>query len=290
MPAADALPSVKAVRSSSRTYTDPALRTIRVLDEVPARQLSDRFACSLGQVYVTALRKGVWPLRYVRNRDIISCEEQLQLADSRVAVIGCGGLGGTVVLLLARIGIGLLSVADGDIFDETNLNRQALSDTSNVGAAKAEEAAKAVYRVNPAVAVRVYRQTVDATNVDAVLADAQVVVDALDNIADRLTLGAAARRLGLPLVHGALAGFDGQVMTIFPEDSGLEKVYGDRPPPRSETARPEAILGVPTPTPSIVATIQVMEVLKILLDRGQLVRNRLLHIDLENGRFDSFGF
>jgi molybdopterin/thiamine biosynthesis adenylyltransferase len=105
-----------------------------------------------------------------------------------------------------------------------------------------------------------------------------------------MTIGSTAQKLGIPLVHGALAGFDGQVMTIFPEDPGLERIYGEGQPPRNDPGRPEAVLGVPAPTPSIVATIQAMEVIKILLDRGQLIRNRMLHIDLEGSRFDSFSF
>jgi molybdopterin/thiamine biosynthesis adenylyltransferase len=79
-------------------------------------------------------------------------------------------------------------------------------------------------------------------------------------------------------------------MTFFPEDPGLERIYGDTQTPRNDPGRPEAVLGVPAPTPSIIATIQAMEVIKILLGRGQLIRNRMLHIDLEGSRFDSFSF
>jgi molybdopterin/thiamine biosynthesis adenylyltransferase len=207
-----------------------------------------------------------------------------------VAVIGAGGLGGTVILLLARIGVGFLTVVDGDVFDETNLNRQALCDTANIGVPKAEEAAKKVREINPAVEVSVFRQKINAANADSILVEVQVVADALDNIPDRMTIGSTAQKLGIPLVHGALAGFEGQVMTIFPEDPGLERIYGDVQTPRNDPGRPEAVLGVPAPTPSIVATLQTMEVIKILLDRGQLIRNRMLHIDLEGGRFDSFSF
>lgn len=280
----------KLVRNISRQISDPAHRSVWVMEDGPARKLSERCARSMRDIYLAALTQSIWPHRYVRNRDILALEDQLKLANSRVAVIGAGGLGGTVILLLARIGVGLLTVVDGDVFDETNLNRQALADTANIGVAKAEEAAKKVREINPAVQVSVFRQKIHASNADSILAEARVVVDALDNIPDRMTIVSAAQKLGIPLVHGALAGFDGQVMTIFPEDPGLERIYGKAQTPRNDPGRPEAVLGVPAPTPSIVATIQAMETIKILLDRGKLIRNRMLHIDLEGGRFDSFSF
>ena len=280
----------KWVRNKSIQFSDPAQRRVMVIEDDPALEVSQRCVCNLCDVYIAALRQGIWPHRYVRNRDILALEDQLKLANARVAVIGAGGLGGTVILLLARIGVGFLTVVDGDVFDETNLNRQALSDTANIGVPKAEEAAKKVREINPAVEVSVFAQKINAANADSILAEVHVVVDALDNIPDRMTIGSAAQKLGLPLVHGALAGFDGQVMTIFPEDPGLERIYGEAQTPRNDPGRPEAVLGVPALTPSIVATIQAMEVIKILLDRGQIIRNRMLHIDLEGSRFDSFSF
>ena len=278
------------VRSQSYPMTDPAARPIRVLEEAAARKIADRYGCDLVDIYTATLEQGIWPYRYLRNRDILSESDQLQLAKSSVAVIGAGGLGGTVILLLARMGIGSLTVVDGDVFDETNLNRQALSEISNLGSSKAEEAGKTVGAINPAVKVTIYRTVMEASNIETVLSGAQVVVDALDNIPDRLMLGKTAQNLNLPLVHGALAGFDGQVMTVFPGDQGLERLYGKAEIRKGAPDRPEAILGVPALTPSIVATLQAMEVIKILLNRGQTLRNRMLHFDLEGGRFDSFEF
>ena len=278
------------VRSQSYPMTDPAARPIRVLEEAAARKIADRYGCNLVDIYTAALEQGIWPYRYLRNRDILSESDQLQLAKSSVAVIGAGGLGGTVILLLARMGIGSLTVVDGDVFDETNLNRQALSEISNLGSSKAEEAGKTVGDINPAVKVTIYRTVMEASNIETVLSGAQVVVDALDNIPDRLMLGKTAQNLNLPLVHGALAGFDGQVMTVFPGDQGLERIYGNAEIRKGAPDRPEAVMGVPALTPSIVATLQAMEVIKILLNRGQALRNRMLHVDLEGGRFDSFEF
>jgi molybdopterin/thiamine biosynthesis adenylyltransferase len=269
---------------------DPANRSVRVIEEEAAAEIAEKNGFHLSDIYSVALEKSVWPYRYLRNRDTLSVSDQLQLAKSKVAVIGSGGLGGTIILLLARIGLGSVSVVDGDVFDETNLNRQALSELSNLGSPKAEEAAQKVSLINPAVKIIPYRINIEASNIENILSGVQVVVDALDNIPDRIMLGKAAQKLKLPLVHGALAGFDGQVMTVFPDDHGLERIYGNAEPQKGNPDRPEAVLGVPALTPSIVATIQAMEVIKILLKRGQPLRNRMLHIDLDNGRFDSFRF
>ena len=280
----------KMVWENSFQLTDPANRSVRVLEEKIAADIAEQNAYHLSDIYSMALEQSIWPYRYLRNRDILSESDQLQLAKSKVAVIGSGGLGGTIVLLLARIGLGSLTVADGDVFDETNLNRQALSELSNLGTPKAEEAAKKVGLINPAVKIIPHRILIEASNVESILTNVQVIVDALDNIPDRIILSNAAQKLKIPLVHGALAGFDGQVMTVFPGDQGLERIYGNAELQKDNSNRPEAVLGVPALTPSIVATIQAMEVIKILLKRGQLLRNRMLHIDLERGQFDSFKF
>jgi molybdopterin/thiamine biosynthesis adenylyltransferase len=94
----------------------------------------------------------------------------------------------------------------------------------------------------------------------------------------------------MPLVHGALAGFEGWVMTILPGDPGLRDIYGAKEESKNNAESPEAVLGVPSVTPSLIATMQVMEVFKILLKRGNLIRNRMLHVDLERGCFNEFFF
>lgn len=281
---------LEEVRSASREMTDPAGRRVRVLEELPAADLEETFQCDSGDVFTIALEQGIWPYRYLRNRDSLSCQEQLKLARAKVAVIGSGGLGGTVILLLARIGVGCLKVIDGDVFDETNLNRQALSDVVRLGRPKALEAQKRVGAINPAVKVIARQIKVDSENARDLLGDVDVVVDALDNVADRILLDETTQALGIPLVHGAIAGFEGQLMTVLPGDPGLKRLYGETPGEKDDPARPEAVLGVPAITPSLVATLQAMEVIKILLNRGRSIRNRMLHMDLESGRFEVFKF
>jgi molybdopterin/thiamine biosynthesis adenylyltransferase len=278
------------IQTHCHRIQDLAGREIRVLKEDAAIRVAEATERTLGEVYLETLGMGIYPYRYVRNREILSIAEQLTLARSKVAVIGAGGLGGQVILLLGRIGIGHLVVVDGDVFDETNLNRQALSNRNSLGRSKAGEAVSALNEINAAVDVTALQMRLGEANAKNILIGCHVVVDALDSVQDRLTLEKATKEIGVPLVHGALAGFQGQLMTIFPEDEGLKKVYGDGTSAAEGSGRPEAVLGVPALTASFVANLEAMEVIKILLNRGKVFRNMMVFIDLEGGQLDHFVF
>jgi molybdopterin/thiamine biosynthesis adenylyltransferase len=135
-----------------------------------------------------------------------------------------------------------------------------------------------------------YQLRLNESNARQILAGSHVVVDALDSVADRLLLEKTAKDLKIPMVHGALAGFQGQVMTIFPEDEGLSRIYGNGAAGVDGKERPEAVLGVPALTASFIANLEAMEVLKILLHRGRLFRNMVLFVDLEDGELNQFTF
>jgi len=281
----------------SEPFCDTAGREVRVLQHASAIEAAGVFGCGVRAVYEAALNAGICPFPYIRNREAVSIEEQLQLVKSRVAVVGSGGLGGSVLLLLARMGIGYLVVVDPDRFDETNLNRQALSSVPDLGQPKCEVAARVLENVNPAVDVQVHQDRMDGANANQILAESNVIVDALDNVPDRFSIQTAARSLKIPLVHGAVAGFEGQLMTIFPEDKGFSLLYGtgdverrQGDMERNKEKSPEALLGVPAVTPSFVATLQAMEVIKILLNRGKLFRNTMVHVDMESGEMNRFSF
>jgi len=277
------------LRKSSKKTLDAAQREVLILEEAKARTISDRSGQSLHEVYMKALELDICPCRYLRNRESISQKEQLKLARSRVAVVGAGGLGGSVLISLARVGIGNLVVIDHDIFDETNLNRQVLSTLADLGDPKADRASAVVASINPGVLVTSHRVRIHPNNVKRLLAGTHVVVDGLDNVPDRLILEEATRALGIPFVHGAVAGFEGHLMTIFPEDPGLRLLYGTGKA-KDKALSPEAILGTPSPTPALIATLQVMEVLKILLERGKIFRNVMLHVDMEAGHINRVVF
>jgi molybdopterin/thiamine biosynthesis adenylyltransferase len=248
-----------------------------------AKDLAHQWGCKVSHVYLEALKRRIYPHRYIRNRAVISPEEQLKLAQSRVSIVGAGGLGGHIVLLLGRIGIGHLVVIDKDVFDETNLNRQTLCTLESIGKSKANWAANVMASVNAGVEVTAHHKRLDASNMESILGKSHVVVDALDNVEDRLDLNRETKRMNIPLVHGALAGFEGQLMTIFPEDRGLSLLYGEKGSRKDGRDRPEFQLGVPTMTPAVIASFQAMEVVKILLMRGQIFRDRMVYVDLEEG-------
>ena len=278
------------IREKAASIVDPAGRPVQVLKDHDALAIADEYKWSVHDVYDEMLKKGIYPYRYIRNLDAISPEEQLKLAESKIAVIGAGGLGGNVILLLARIGIGTLAVVDQDFFDETNLNRQTLCNVNTLGMPKANAAVSAVGAINPGVKVFPYQVKLTASNVEEILAGSDVIVDALDNVPDRFLIEGAARKLAIPLVHGTLAGFEGWIMTIFPGDPGLKNIYGANETKQIDRESPQALLGVPGVTPFLIAAFQVMEVLKILLGRGNIFRDRMIHIDLERGCLNEFLF
>jgi molybdopterin/thiamine biosynthesis adenylyltransferase len=277
------------IRERAKIITDPAGREAEILEDRTAREIAWQSGAALHDIYREALKIGVYPYRYIRNRDILSAAEQLRLAEARVAVVGAGGLGGQVIVLLARLGVGTLVVVDCDQFDETNLNRQALCVGEMLGEPKTRAAVEAVAAINPGVHVTPHQVRLTADVIDGILAGSDVVVDGLDNVPDRLLLQEAAGRLGIPMVHGALAGFEGRIMTVLPGDAGVKQLYGETAS-GADPDRPEAVLGVPAVTAALIGTFQAMEVLKILLRRGSLFRNTMAYVDLEQGRLEPFRF
>ena len=278
------------IRQRSTKIIDKAARQVQVLEDDQATKTATEWDRTVHEVYKEALGLGILPYRYIRNREAISVEEQLKLAESRVAVVGAGGLGGQVILVLARVGVGHLVVVDHDVFDETNLNRQALCHGESIGRPKPEEALAMVRSINPGVEVTPHMAKIDDSNAREILGGSDVVVDALDNVSARFALERATKALKIPLVHGAVAGFEGRMMTIFPEDPGLKNLYGSELARVDDTKRPEAILGVPVLTPSFIANLQAMEVVKIVLKRGKIFQNTMLHADLEAGQVSMFTF
>jgi molybdopterin/thiamine biosynthesis adenylyltransferase len=213
--------------------------------------------------------------RYARNMKMLSPAENDALAGKRAAVVGCGGLGGFVIEELGRLGVGFITAIDGDVFVESNLNRQLLATTSNLGQAKAEAARLRMQEVNPLVQVSVWNGMLTEENALELLAGHDVILDALDNVPARFLLQKACRELNIPLVHGAIAGWYGQVTTILPGDETLCRLY----PPKLQRGT-EQELGNPSFTPALTASIQVAEALKILIGRGELLRGVVLRFDL----------
>jgi len=270
----------EAVNSSGEKYYSISVKQIK--------EISCKFQTKSREVDMLALQNNIIPKRYQRNLGVVSPSEQIKLLQSKVAIIGAGGLGGTVLELLVRMGIGELIIADKDIIGDSNLNRQILSTETNLGQSKTEVAVKRVKEINSSIEITGHSVFIDADNVKKIIEGAEIVVDALDNLPVRFILQQACRELNIPLVHGAIAGFNGQLTTIFPQDKGLELIYGsnkDLPEHGSEVE-----LGAPTVTPALIASLEAQEVFKILLKRGKLFRNRLLYLDIEEGTIEILNF
>jgi len=256
-------------------------RTIR-LQQV--HELAAANGCPTRDVELAALETGVVPRRYLRNLGTIGLEGQARLLRATVAVVGLGGLGGYVTEALTRMGVGRLILIDGDVFEEHNLNRQILSAEATLDTDKIQAARQRVAEINEAVEVIGHTVALTHENLPRLLKGADVVVDGLDRLPMRMVLQDGAQAMGIPMVHGSIAGFLGQVMTIFPGDPGLHSLYGGQGELPEQGL--EAQLGTPAATPMAVAAWETQEVVKILLDQGKLLRHRLLVMDMESGTSD----
>lgn len=247
------------------------------------RQVAQQHRLTLREAELLALDHHVLPMRYERSLGTVGWDGQSKLLRATVAVVGAGGLGGWIVEGLARMGMGRLIIIDSDAVEESNLNRQLLAVEESLGQPKAKLAAARVAAVNAATEVSAHQLWADAENLPRLLAGAQVAVDALDTLPARLQLQRAAAALGIPFVHGAIAGYSGQVMTILPGDPGLFALYGEDAVPQRGI---ETRLGNPAATPMMVAAWQIHEVVKLIIGKGELLRHRMLLLDAESGTVD----
>ncbi|MDY6971293.1 MAG: HesA/MoeB/ThiF family protein [Thermodesulfobacteriota bacterium] len=255
-----------------------------VLTLAATAEISSDFDLSRREVEIASLSQGIIPDRYLRNSSLLSLNEQKRLLESKVLLVGLGGLGGTIAELLARVGIGRLVVADGDQFEENNLNRQILSSEKVLGESKTKVAFERLTEINSAIHIDPIDRYLGEGDLDVILNGVDVAVDALDNFSDRFLLERKCSQYDIPLVHGAVGGAWGQVSVIYPRDPGLRLIYGEEHD-LPETGI-EAILGNLSPTVGAVASIQVMEVIKVLTGKGVPLRNRIIFLDLMEGQIE----
>jgi molybdopterin/thiamine biosynthesis adenylyltransferase len=210
--------------------------------------------------------------RYSRNLGALTQNEIDSLRLKRACVVGCGGIGGYVIELLARIGIGTLTVVDGDSFVLSNLNRQLLSTEALIGHSKAQAASERVHAINSGTRVNAVPMYLTEENADSILENHDIVIDALDNISSRRVLADSCGRLQLPLVHGAISGWCAQITVIAPNSGAFDRIYLSE----SSGKRPSSL----SFTPALAASIQTAEAVKILLGREISLQSRLLIVDL----------
>lgn len=221
---------------------------------------------------------------------------QAKLKAARVLVVGAGGLGGPVVQYLAAAGVGTLGVADHDSVSLSNLQRQVLFGTADVGAGKAERAAAAVAALNPHVRVEPHPLRVTTQNAEALAAGYDLVVDGSDNFATRYAMSDACCRAGRPLVSGAIATFDGQITTLRPFEAGPDGVpnptyrclFPEAPPEGSVPTCAE--VGVVGALTGLVGSAMALEVIREIVGFGEGLVGRLLMIDTRAWRFETLRY
>jgi molybdopterin/thiamine biosynthesis adenylyltransferase/rhodanese-related sulfurtransferase len=229
--------------------------------------------------------------RYRRHLNLaeIGPEGQRRLLDARVAIVGAGGLGCPAALYLAAAGVGTLGLIDGDVVDLSNLQRQILYGTADVGRRKVEVAAERLRAQNPDVHVEGHAVRLAAANALSLLRDYDVVVDGSDNFPTRYLVNDACVLLGKPAVYGAILRFEGQA-SVFDARRGpcYRCLFPEPPPPGSVPSCAEAgVLGV---LPGLVATIQATEVLKLLTGIGDPLLGRFVQYDALEMRFGEYRF
>lgn len=220
-----------------------------------------------------AIRKGLVPRRYQRNLGTFSCAEQLKLLESKVVLIGLGGLGGHLLEQLGRAGVGEIVGVDPDLFDETNLNRQLLSNEGNLGKEKVYQAKEHLENINKAVKFTGFLCHLDELP-NEVWQNADLVFDCLDNIADRLKLAHKCSAAKCPLVHGAIAGWYGEVGVVWPESKMLEKHY------QGQREGIEKELGTPTFTAAVAASLMAAKGCQILTGKYRSTQPTIHFFDL----------
>ncbi len=226
--------------------------------------------------------------RYSRHLLIpeVGEEGQLRLLDSKVLLIGAGGLGSPASLYLAAAGVGRIGIVDADVVDESNLQRQIVHSTESLGEPKVESARRAIEALNPDVEVVAYKERLTSENIERILADGwDVIVDGADNFPTRYLVNDASVWHDIPVVHGSIYRFEGQVTVFKPHEGPCYRCLFPTPPP-PELAPSCAEGGVLGVLPGVIGSLQASEALKLALGIGEPLTGRLLLFDALAATFD----
>ena len=208
----------------------------------------------------------------------VGVEGQEKILAAKVLLIGVGGLGSPVSLYLAAAGIGTLGLVDNDVVDRSNLQRQIVHFTKDIGRSKVASAEEKLHALNPEVKIRTYNQQLDAENIADIISDYDFVVDGTDDFPTKFLINDACVSAGIPFSHGGILRFTGQTMTVLPGKSACYRcVFKKSPPPDIASACSKAgILGA---VAGMLGTIQTAEVVKYVTGVGQLLTDILLTFD-----------
>ncbi len=232
---------------------------------------------------------GYWEIAS-RQMSIVTRSEQERFKDGKITVIGCGGIGGETIEMLARMGIGELVLVNKDAFDLSNLNRQTLASIADLGLEKSDVAAEKVRLINPYVKVTTFNEHVDQSNIEKVIGDSNIVIDALDNVLTRVIVSRKAKEMNIPYIHGAIHGTKGQITVFLPNsDKTYEEMFnlpsiGKELDDETIDALKNVTSGVPPvigPTPNLIGCLEAFEAYKILTGVGKVtVAPKILTFDL----------
>ena len=227
--------------------------------------------------------------RYQRHLSLpeVGEEGQLKLLDAKVLLLGAGGLGSPAALYLTAAGVGTIGIIDMDVVDESNLQRQILHNVDRVGDRKVDSAKKTLTALNPDVNVVTYDARLGADNIMEILDGYDVVVDGADNFPSRYLLNDASVKLGIPVVHGSIFRFEGQVTVFDPKNGPTYRDMLPEPPP-AEFAPSCAEAGVLGVLPGIVGSIQALEAIKLILGLGEGLSGRLVAFDAMDMTFREY--
>lgn len=221
--------------------------------------------------------------RHILLKDV-GIEGQEKILDAKVFIIGAGGLGAPVALYLAAAGVGKIGIADFDTVDLSNLQRQVIHFTDDVGRLKVESAANKMRAINPDIEVVVYNEMVVAANIRQLIRGYDFVIDGTDNFAAKFLINDACIMENIPYSHGGILRFDGQTMTIKPRESACYRCVFGVPPPANAvpTCSQAGVLGA---IAGMLGTMQAAECLKFITGAGELLTNKLLAFDAKTMSF-----
>ena len=231
---------------------------------------------------------GYWEIAS-RQMSIVTRSEQEKFKDSKITVIGCGGIGGETIEMLARMGIGKLVLVDEDSFDLSNLNRQTLATINELGLDKSSVAAEKVRLINPYVKSTVFNENVNEANIDKIIGDSDIVIDALDNVLTRVIVSRKAKEKEIPYIHGAIHGTLGQITTFLPNSKSYEEMFnlpslGKELSDDTINELKNVTSGVPPvigPTPNLIGCLEAIEAYKLITGIGEVtVAPNILTFDL----------
>lgn len=239
------------------------------------QKIAEQLGCSQREVEKHALEQSILPVRFKRNS--LSCNEQLRLFQSRISIIGCGGLGGRTAELLARLGIGHLTLTDPDSFSESNLNRQSFCNTETLGQNKVDVIARGLKKINPVLKTTANIKPFNEHSI----ASADIVIDGLDSTEARVELAALCQKQNIPLIHGAVKEWYGQAGIEQAGNPLTNTLYSLK---SGKATSPPRVMVMSV---ALIAAIQAAETCKLLLGHPSTLTNGWLQADLLHCEYET---